>query len=284
MSTKEVKKTLLYFKEELGGEIVSFTGGEPLLRKDIFSLLNYSRGLGLKTTLGTNGSLIDEKNISYLKKYVTTITVSYDGPKKYFNEIRRGDFYEKTVQGIELLQNSHIPFGLHCNITPLNWKMMPYVIEFSKNMGALFLQLTHLENNKKIERYTGLKYRLLLDQDEMNMLYSFVKNYNKKHGDYILQNLVGKEEIESPKGKFSILSPFWVIRPDGSLFPMIDLDNIWKVSNNLWEFYLPNAKFSKFLDMLREVYKICYKKLLNGVVAVNPFSILQELCTKAIQR
>ncbi len=63
-----------YFKkvidsiDQAGIKIVKVTGGEPLLRKDIFSLLKYAKEKGLEVRLNTNASLIDQKKLKNLKE------------------------------------------------------------------------------------------------------------------------------------------------------------------------------------------------------------------------
>lgn len=62
---------------------VQFTGGEPLLRDDLFLLLDHARAAGLQTGVYTNGSLLDEERILGLKLRGTRISTSLPGLASY---------------------------------------------------------------------------------------------------------------------------------------------------------------------------------------------------------
>ncbi|MFH1371901.1 MAG: radical SAM protein, partial [Planctomycetota bacterium] len=53
-------KSLLAGLIEINAPVVLFSGGEPLLRPDLFELLAEAKHLGLRTVISTNGTLIDE--------------------------------------------------------------------------------------------------------------------------------------------------------------------------------------------------------------------------------
>jgi MoaA/NifB/PqqE/SkfB family radical SAM enzyme len=64
----------------LGTKAISFSGGEPLLRKDIFGLIKYGKRRGLIVHLATNGTLVDEENARKLRdSEIDAISVSLDG-------------------------------------------------------------------------------------------------------------------------------------------------------------------------------------------------------------
>lgn len=67
LSTEEIKTVL---DECLinGTKFIILTGGEPLLRTDVFEILKYSSQIGLKTLLATNGTLLNERKVEFLSK------------------------------------------------------------------------------------------------------------------------------------------------------------------------------------------------------------------------
>jgi radical SAM protein with 4Fe4S-binding SPASM domain len=90
-----------------GVKIVRFTGGEPMLRKTLWELMDYAKSRGLKIRLNTNGSLITSKNtVELLNKYVSSILLpieSYDDKKEslltgYKNSLK------KKIEALELLR------------------------------------------------------------------------------------------------------------------------------------------------------------------------------------
>ncbi|MEK7868631.1 MAG: radical SAM protein, partial [Candidatus Omnitrophota bacterium] len=60
LTTREAKDLLCEIKKA-GFNLVIFSGGEPLLRNDIYELINYANRLGLISSLGTNGLLLSTK-------------------------------------------------------------------------------------------------------------------------------------------------------------------------------------------------------------------------------
>lgn len=75
------KKAKLIMDEatSLGLKIILFTGGEPLLRKDIYTLLEYAKKQNLYVCLATNGTLIDDKVIQNMKGIVDKVNIGFSG-------------------------------------------------------------------------------------------------------------------------------------------------------------------------------------------------------------
>lgn len=64
----------------LGAQIIGWTGGEPLLRKDLEDLIAFAKSLGIRSSLTTNGLLLDESRASSLKEAgLEIVQVSLDG-------------------------------------------------------------------------------------------------------------------------------------------------------------------------------------------------------------
>lgn len=98
---------------EMGTKQVIFTGGEPLLRKDLFRIANYGRSKGLKTAVITNASLITERNVKDVSEAFDGIAISIDSHLPSVADTLRGDgAYDTAVRAIELLGGE----GKHCSI------------------------------------------------------------------------------------------------------------------------------------------------------------------------
>lgn len=80
----------MYGKFEGRVKSIKLVGGEPLLRSDIFALLNYLDQRGIKITLQSNCTLIDEKMMDKLAEYknLNNIIASLDGPEPIHDAIR----------------------------------------------------------------------------------------------------------------------------------------------------------------------------------------------------
>ncbi|MFH1551538.1 MAG: radical SAM protein, partial [bacterium] len=73
-SSSYVKKIINAISES-GVKVIRFTGGEPLLRKDIFELLKYAKNKNLEVRLNTNGSLINSKTVKKLRGVVDNVLI-----------------------------------------------------------------------------------------------------------------------------------------------------------------------------------------------------------------
>jgi len=95
---------LLEDLDKIGIAYLTFSGGEPLLRKDFNIIAKKISGLGFLCTLNTNGTLITENNAELISKSFDIIRVSIDGNEKTHDKIRgKKGCYKKTSEGIDLL-------------------------------------------------------------------------------------------------------------------------------------------------------------------------------------
>jgi radical SAM protein with 4Fe4S-binding SPASM domain len=106
LNTAYVKK-IIRTTAKSGVKIIRFTGGEPMLRKDIWQLMDYAKNKGLKIRLNTNGSLIDTSQIvKKLNKYISSILLpieSYNNKEESFLTGRKDSLKEK-IKAIKLLK------------------------------------------------------------------------------------------------------------------------------------------------------------------------------------
>lgn len=133
-TTSELKQRLLECWD-LGCSVASFTGGEPLLRKDLGKLLEFSsRKLGLFTGLVTNGILLDKK-IDEISKYTDFLAVSFDvNHKQTFNRTRGVDAFEKVKKNIEYAKRIGVEIDLFSVITKETFEFIDDTIEFAKSL------------------------------------------------------------------------------------------------------------------------------------------------------
>ena len=83
---------LLKQARDLGSRVVSFGGGEPLMRPDLLDLLEASNKLGLDTHINTNGTLITPEIAGRLGNLgLRLASISIDGPDAKTHEQIRGD-------------------------------------------------------------------------------------------------------------------------------------------------------------------------------------------------
>lgn len=108
LSTNEIK-LIIDNANRKGTKKIIFTGGEPLLRKDIFELIEYTKDLGLFTILHTNGLLLNRDNLKALERYLDQINLPLDGADEEINDdLRIRGHFNKIFEILSLLKNKKI--------------------------------------------------------------------------------------------------------------------------------------------------------------------------------
>jgi len=121
MATDEVKK-LLRDIELLGVPRINVSGGEALLREDIFEIITFA-SKRFVTVLESNGLLLTETNIKRLKdSRLSCIAVSIDNPIESEHDYLRGirGLFKKAVEGISICVKRRLPCILSTYITKQN--------------------------------------------------------------------------------------------------------------------------------------------------------------------
>jgi MoaA/NifB/PqqE/SkfB family radical SAM enzyme len=96
---------LLREARTLGVRMVSYTGGEPLLRPDLVDIARAAKALRMRTLVNTNGYLVTEKNARELLSAFDAVTVSIDSLDPAVQAERRGEerSLELALRGLDLL-------------------------------------------------------------------------------------------------------------------------------------------------------------------------------------
>jgi 12,18-didecarboxysiroheme deacetylase len=156
--TTEEGFRLLEDLAQFGCPVVLFSGGEPLVRPDIFDLIAYAVRLGLRAVLSTNGTLIDHDLAKELKKFgLSYVGISLDGIGEVHDRFRgsKGCF-EKVIQAIENCQREGLKVGLRFTINKFNAEEIPKVFDFVEEMKIpriCFYHLVYAGRGTKLMEY-----------------------------------------------------------------------------------------------------------------------------------
>ena len=129
---KDVKKNLDDLKK-IGISFIDFTGGEPLLNKELPDILSYAKKLGFFVKLSTNGFLYQEK-AEELKDLPSRIYFSFDTTsREEYKEIRGIDGYDKLIESIKIAKDNNQDICLVYTVTNENIKNIKNIVDFAKN-------------------------------------------------------------------------------------------------------------------------------------------------------
>ncbi len=129
--TTDEAKAVVDQLADFGVPAVLFSGGEPLLRRDLFAIADYARQRGLRCTLSTNGTLIDVAKAKRVREAgFTYVGVSIDGIGRN-NDIFRGvpGAFERALQALRNLRAVGQRTGLRMTLTRWNFRDLEAVFD-----------------------------------------------------------------------------------------------------------------------------------------------------------
>ena len=130
----------------MGYQVVSVSGGEPLIYGGLEEVLAHAKSLGLLTTVTTNGFFTEAERLNRLRGLVDVLAISLDGPAAIHNEIRgSARAFQRLEAGLEAVRHAGISFGFIHTLTRRNWEHLLWVAEFAAENGARLLQIHPLE-------------------------------------------------------------------------------------------------------------------------------------------
>ena len=114
-------------------------GGEPLCREDVLDVVKYASSKGIRTTIGSNATLIDEGMAKKLREAgVMAVAISVDGVDAVTHDSFRGvsGAFEQTLKGIEACRNASLPFQLNMVIRKDSFSQLEDMLRLALDLGA----------------------------------------------------------------------------------------------------------------------------------------------------
>ena len=144
----EIMDTLNIWRTAYGLDFspsVNITGGEPLLRKDLFDVLISFIDGGFDAFLLTNGILIDSEKANKLSRTgVKGVQVSIEGPEEVHDSIRGVNSFTASVKGIKHLLDAGLEVTLNATLSRLNAEHLADMIELASGLGVRRLGFSRL--------------------------------------------------------------------------------------------------------------------------------------------
>jgi radical SAM protein with 4Fe4S-binding SPASM domain len=124
---------------EAGLLILAFSGGEPLMRPDIFQLIERAAQKDLVVNIATNGAIISDKKAKRLKESgVRSITVSLDGADAETHDYFRQTpgLFNRTIKAIKILVENELRVVVSFTPSIFNYHQGPAVVRLACELGA----------------------------------------------------------------------------------------------------------------------------------------------------
>jgi len=128
----------------LAKPVVVLSGGEPLVRKDIFDIASHGVLLGLRMALATNGTLLTSDAARRITlSGIQRISVSIDGASAISHDRfrRQEGAFESALTGIKHIKAEKIPFQINTSVTRQNLSEIPDILGLAVELGAVALHI-----------------------------------------------------------------------------------------------------------------------------------------------
>jgi len=215
--TLDEKKKVLDRLKESNVEVVAFSGGEPLMSKDLIELVDYAYYKNnFKIVIQTNGTLLNKEFLEQIKGKVFVLEISLEGLEKEHNYLVGRLNFRKVLKNIKLAKN-YLEVFTNFTITKMNKDCLEDYVKFLDkleikvaNFTKLYLSGNALKNKELIpsekdygnflEKLSKIKSNVLL-----NVQAGFSEEVLKK---YKIQNYsrcsIGKEITITPSGSIRL--------------------------------------------------------------------------------
>ena len=198
IEAKYIKKVLKEVSEHYDPRYVmlNITGGEPLMRKDLFDLMAYAHELGFPWGMTTNGMLITKSKVEKMAETgMYSVSVSIDGLEKTHEEFRKvPGSYKKILKGLEYMQEC--PTIKVVQVTTVankkNFHELEDIYKMLCDMNIKYWRVVNCDPIGRVQDHSDI----LLDHSQYKELFEFIRSHNaegKMEVTYGCSHFIGLE-------------------------------------------------------------------------------------------
>ena len=218
MSTRQVMAAIDELAEA-GTCRLGLTGGEPLLRNDIGTIVARAKERDLFTTIFTNGTLVDQQMDTL--KQADTVLVSLDGPREIHDKMRGDGSHAAALKAIELMTSAGIKVWTNTVVTNKNTQAVDYILEYARRYDAHAVFQPIFEHSYTIKGKAVDD--LTADRAEYTALINRLLDH-KRSGAPVLNSVPSLEFLRAPvfepeKRKCLASTAYGAVTPDGHVAP-----------------------------------------------------------------
>jgi len=184
-----------------GTKVLILSGGEPLMRPDIFEISHRAKAMGFYVGLSSNGTLIDADNIDKIKQLdYDYVGISIDGARATHDRFRQKiGAYDEALRGLRLCRDANLKVGLRFTLTQDNAQDLPRLLQLmdDENIDKFYLSHLNYAGRGNKNRASDLHYQMT--RTAMDLLFAtcwadvqagkkreFVTGNNDADGVYLL--------------------------------------------------------------------------------------------------
>jgi radical SAM protein with 4Fe4S-binding SPASM domain len=164
--------------------LLILSGGEPLLRADIYDLTEYASNKGMMVVLGTNGLLVTNEVASKMKqKGLSGVSISLDSENPAIHDSFRmiDESWEKAVQAIKICKSHDLSVQINTVVTNDNYSEIKELIEFARSLDADVFSPFFLVCTGRGEDMTDIT------PEQYEQLLTMIMKAQKNNGDMMIR-------------------------------------------------------------------------------------------------
>ncbi|MBN1572069.1 MAG: 12,18-didecarboxysiroheme deacetylase [Deltaproteobacteria bacterium] len=171
-------KGLIEDLASFGSPVILFSGGEPLMRRDLVQLVDFAVEKGIRAVISTNGTLITKRWAREMKlRNLSYVGVSLDGLRKTHDSFRRTQgAFDRAIGGVENCMEEGIKVGLRFTINRMNMAEIPGIFDMVESMEIPRICFYHLVVTGRGGGITDL----MLSHDETRGVLDLIMERTKK--------------------------------------------------------------------------------------------------------
>jgi radical SAM protein with 4Fe4S-binding SPASM domain len=137
MSTQQAKDFIATLPQT-GNPILVFSGGEPMMRQDLWELAPYARDLGILTALATNGTMMNDQTARRAVDVgFRRVSISFDGPDAPTHDQFRGQgAFDASIAGFKALRRVGMSMQINTTVAKHNHKKLEDTYKLALDLGA----------------------------------------------------------------------------------------------------------------------------------------------------
>lgn len=270
LTTDEWKAVIDSAAKELGTTLAVISGGEALLRQDVFDLARHATDAGISIHFCTNALLLSEEAMFKLRDSgATTVSFSLDGPDAPTHEFLRGsNTFPPALNSLRRFREiaPNIKIGINFVITRHNYHSMVEMVGFAESLGVNQIKFAPIHMNllhrrKKAEEYgdlifqpedmSSLKHELQRLRDVCKK--SYLITTSEAFFEGIPDLYVSPRHIRCYAG-YAICS----INPAGYVAPCSDMDSVFNVREQRLAQIWRDPEFQKLREQVHSCTSPCW--------------------------
>lgn len=191
LSTTEVFKVMDDLKA-FRVPVIILSGGEPLLRNDIYDIAQRAKDMGFYVGLSSNGTFIDETNIEKIAALqFNYVGVSLDGIGEAHDKFRcKAGAFKEALRGIQLCKAKGIKVGIRYTLTQENYQEFPKMLQFMEDENIDKFYMSHLNYSGRGDRHRKDDAHFIMTREAMDLLFAKSLEYTlrNEHKEFVTGN------------------------------------------------------------------------------------------------